>query len=168
MDTNMLKILPLEKTDSVCIVKWNENKTADFLLQWAGIGYKYPLSEKQIIDRIESETSSGCRMYKIILDNDMIGTIELMWIDTEAKTGKIGRYLLNPELAGKGYGSEALEKFLSIAFNDFHINKVLLSVFDFNKPAIRCYEKVGFKSVNQEVRANGWTVINMEIVNPGI
>jgi len=164
----MLKILPLEKTDSVCIVKWNENKTADFLLQWAGIGYKYPLSEKQIIDRIESETSSGCRMYKIILDNDMIGTIELMWIDTEAKTGKIGRYLLNPELAGKGYGSEALEKFLSIAFNDFHINKVLLSVFDFNKPAIRCYEKVGFKSVNQEVRANGWTVINMEIVNPGI
>ncbi len=168
MDTNMLKILPLEKTDAVCIVKWNENKTADFLLQWAGIGYKYPLSEKQIIDRIESETSSGCRMYKIILDNDMIGTIELMWIDTEAKTGKIGRYLLNPELAGKGYGSEALEKFLSIAFNDFHIKRVWLSVFDFNKPAIRCYEKVGFKSVNQEVRANGWTVINMEIVNPGI
>lgn len=152
----------------MCIVKWNENKTADFLLQWAGIGYKYPLSEKQIIDRIESETSSGCRMYKIILDNDMIGTIELMWIDTEAKTGKIGRYLLNPELAGKGYGSEALEKFLSIAFNDFHIKRVWLSVFNFNKPAIRCYEKVGFKSVNQEVRANGWTVINMEIVNPGI
>lgn len=168
MDTNMLKILPLEKTDAVCIVKWNENKTADFLLQWAGIGYKYPLSEKQIIDRIESETSSGCRMYKIILDNDMIGTIELMRIDTEAKTGKIGRYLLNPELAGKGYGSEALEKFLSIAFNDFHIKRVWLSVFNFNKPAIRCYEKVGFKSVNQEVRANGWTVINMEIVNPGI
>jgi len=164
----MLKILPLEKTDSACIVKWNENKTPDFLLQWAGIGYKYPISEKQIIDRIESETSSGCRMYKIILDNDMIGTIELMWIDTEAKTGKIGRYLLNPELAGKGYGSEALEKFLSIAFNDFQLKKVWLSVFDFNKPAIRCYEKVGFKSVNQEVRANGWIVINMEIVNPGI
>jgi len=164
----MLEILPLEKTDAACIVKWNENKTADFLLQWAGIGYEYPLSEKQIIDRIESETSSGCRLYKIIIDNDMIGTIELMKIDTEAKTAKIGRFLLNSELTGKGYGSEALKKFVSIAFNHFHLKKVWLSVFDFNKPAIRCYEKVGFKSVNQKVRANGWTVINMEIVNPGI
>lgn len=168
MDMNMLKILPLEKKDAACIVKWNENKTADFLLQWAGIDYKYPLSEKQIIDRIESEPSSGHRMYKITLNNDMIGTIELMKIDTEAKTAKIGRYLLNSELAGKGYGSEALEKFVSIAFKDFHLKKVWLSVFDFNKPAIRCYEKVGFKSVNQEVRANGWTAINMEIINPEI
>jgi len=168
MDMNMLKILPIEKTDAACIVKWNENKTADFLLQWAGIGYKYPLSEKQIIDRIESEPSSGCRIYKIILDNDMIGTIELMRIDTEAKTAKIGRYLLNPELTGKGYGSEALEKFVFIAFSDFQLKKVWLSVFDFNKSAIRCYEKVGFKSVNQEFRANGWTAIDMEIINPEI
>ncbi|HBV66726.1 MAG TPA: GNAT family N-acetyltransferase [Clostridiales bacterium] len=150
------------------MVEWNDDKTADFLLQWAGVDYEYPLSEKQIIDRIESEPSSGYRLYKIVLDNDMIGTIELMSIDTEMKTAKIGRYLLNPELAGNGYGSKSLEKFISIIFNDLQLKKVWLSVFDFNKSAIRCYEKVGFKIINQEVRPYGWTAINMEIVNPAI
>lgn len=164
----MLKILPLEKADAVCIVKWNDKKTSDFLLQWAGSGYEYPISEKQISDRIEAMASSEYKIYKIVFEDNMIGTIEIINIDNENKTAKIGRYLLNPELTGRGYGSEALEKFVSIAFNDIFLRKVWLSVFDFNKSAIRCYEKVGFKIVSQEVRTNGWIAINMEITNPAI
>lgn len=162
----MLKIRPLEREDAVNIVKWNENKTSDFLLQWAGSGYEYPVSEKQIIDRIDAMPLSGCKIYKIVLEDEMIGTIELINIDEENKTVKIGRYLLNPEAAGKGYGTKALEKFVSFIFDNFDIKKVWLSVFDFNKSAIRCYEKAGLKVFSQEVRANGWTAINMEITNP--
>jgi len=164
----MLKILPLEKADAVCIVKWNDKTTPDFLLQWAGGGYEYAISVKQISDRIEAMASSEYKIYKIVFEDNMIGTIEIINIDTENKTAKIGRYLLNPELTGRGYGSEALGKFVSIAFNDIFLRKVWLSVFDFNKSAIRCYEKVGFKIVSQEVRANGWIAINMEITNPAI
>lgn len=164
----MLKILSLEKTDAVNIVKWNDKKTSDFLLQWAGSGYEYPISEKQIIDRIETMTSSNYKLYKIVNENNMIGTIEIINIDTENKTAKIGRYLLNPELTGRGYGAEELEKLVSIIFNDLCFKKAWLSVFDFNKSAIRCYEKVGFKIASQQVRDNGWVVINMEIINPAI
>ncbi len=164
----MLKILPLEKADAVNIVKWNDNKTSDFLLQWSGSGYVYPVSEKQIIDRIEAMASSGYKIYKIVREDEMIGTIEMINVDEENKSAKIGRYLLNPELTGKGYGAIALEKFASFAFNEMGLKKVWLSVFDFNKAAIRCYEKVGLKSVSQEVRDNGWTAINMEITNPAI
>ncbi|NYB75246.1 GNAT family N-acetyltransferase [Sedimentibacter hydroxybenzoicus DSM 7310] len=164
----MLKILPLEKADAGYIVKWNDKKTSDFLLQWAGGGYEYPISEKQIIDRIEAMASSNYKIYKIVFEDNMIGTIEVINIDDENKTAKIGRYLLNPELTGRGYGSKALEELVSIAFNDFGLKKVWLSVFDFNKSAIRCYEKTGFKIASQEVRANGWIAINMEITNPAI
>lgn len=164
----MIKILPLEQIDVVRIIKWNDAKTSDFLFQWAGRGYEYPISEKQITDRIDAEPVSNYKLYKIVLEDNMIGTIELMNIDLETKTAKIGRYLLNPELTGKGYGSKALGELVSIAFNDFCMKKIWLSVFDFNKSAIRCYEKVGFKIVNQEVRTNGWVAINMEIVNPAI
>lgn len=159
----MIEILPLEKTDTACIVKWNEKETADFLQQWAGHGYEYPISEKQIANRIVNDSSLNYKLYKIVLDDNMIGTIELMNIDNAAKTAKVGRFLLNPELAGKGYGTKALKKLVAIAFNNFGVKKVGLTVFDFNKTAFRCYEKVGFKIANEETRPNGWIAINMEI-----
>jgi len=163
--TNMLKILPLEKTDATCIVRWNNEKSANFLQQWAGRGYEYPITEKQIINRLDVEASSNYKVYKIVLHDDMIGTIELMNIDNEAKTAVVGRFLLNPEFTGRGYGTEALTRFVAFVFNDFGLQKISLNVFDFNKSALRCYEKVGFKAVHKEIRPNGWVAIRMEIVN---
>ena len=161
----MLKILPLEKPDAMHIMAWNDNRSSDFLYQWAGRGYTYPLSEKQIIDRIDLGAISNHRLYKILLEEDMIGTFELMNIDPHTKSAKVGRYLINPRLAGKGYGTKALEALVSVAFNDLHLKRVWLSVFEFNQPAIRCYEKVGFKMVGKEPRPNGWIAINMEMYN---
>jgi len=160
----MLEILPLEKKDAMCIVKWNDKKTAEFLQQWAGCGYEYPISEKQITDRIEAGSSSNYMLYKIVLDDDMIGTIELMNIDFTAKTAKVGRFLLKPEFTGKGYGTEALSELIMFIFNNYSLKKVGITVFDFNKSALRCYEKVGFKYVNEETRPNGWIAINMEFI----
>ena len=90
------KNITFRKTDVVRIIKWNDGKTSNFLYQWAGRGYEYPITEKQISDRIEAAPVLNYKLYKIVLDDDMIGTIELMNIDLETKTAKIGRYLLNP------------------------------------------------------------------------
>ena len=35
---------------------------------------------------------------------------------------------------------------LSTAFDDLRMHRVELSVFDFNKPAIACYARVGFRA----------------------
>jgi len=122
----------------------------------------------QITDRIETGSLSNYKLYKIVHEDNMIGTIELMNIDFEAKTAKVGRFLLKPEFTGKGYGTEALSELIMFVFNNFRLKKVGLTVFDFNKSALRCYEKVGFKIVNKETRPNGWIAINMEIANPAV
>ncbi|MFA6730463.1 MAG: hypothetical protein WCR95_05665 [Eubacteriales bacterium] len=46
-----MRILPLENIDAELIVQWNNKKTADFLNQWAGRGYEYPITVKQITYR---------------------------------------------------------------------------------------------------------------------
>ena len=165
----MISILPLKKEDAAFIVEWNKGKTDDFLVQWAGPGcYEFPITESQITGRIDKEPSSDYRLYKILNDGSIIGTIELLRINKQEKRAAIGRFLLNPSLAGKGYGTAALKEFTGKAFNEFGFHTLELNVFDFNKSAIRCYEKAGFKIAAEKVYPNGWKAINMVISNPAL
>ncbi len=45
---------------------------------------------------------------------------------------------------GQGYGGEAVELLLRIAFNGFNLHKVWLGCFDFNECGLRTYRRVGF------------------------
>jgi RimJ/RimL family protein N-acetyltransferase len=45
---------------------------------------------------------------------------------------------------GRGYGTEATELMLALAFERVGLHRVALSVFDFNERAVRSYEKAGF------------------------
>ncbi|WP_286907631.1 hypothetical protein [Clostridium sp. UBA1652] len=40
----MIRIELIEEEDFNKVIEWNLDKTSDFLLQWAGESYKYPLT----------------------------------------------------------------------------------------------------------------------------
>ena len=160
----MLRIVPLEKNNASSIVTWNMGKDADFLIQWAGQGYRYPITEEQITARIIASTGADYKIYGIMMNESLIGTFELMNIDPKAKRASIGRFLLDPAKTGKAYGTKALRLFTEGVFNETPITTLELTVFDFNKAAIRCYEKAGFVKTAEVVRPNGWVAINMETV----
>jgi len=165
----MISIQPLTKEDATYVVEWNKGMTADFLDQWAGPeSYDFPITEPQIISRINQEPSSDYRLYKILNDNIVIGIIELLGINEQEKKAKVGRFLINPSLVGKGYGTAALKALTNKGFDEFGFHSLELNVFDFNKSAIRCYEKVGYKAVAENVYSNGWTALNMVISNPSL
>jgi len=48
---------------------------------------------------------------------------------------------------GRGYGEEAVRLILDYGFNVLNLNSVELGVYAFNRRAIRCYEKVGFRRI---------------------
>ena len=137
----MIHIVPLEKNKVKYLVAWNRGKDADFLIQWAGRGYRYPITEEQIT----ASPAADYKIYGIKLDGNLIGTIELMEIDLIANRAKIGRFLLAPDKTGNGYGTKALRLLAEGVFKEMPINRLELTVFDFNKAAVRCYEKAGFK-----------------------
>ena len=160
----MILIVPLENNHANCIVRWNMGKDADFLTQWAGKGYQYPITEEQITARIVASAGADYKIYGIMLDESLIGTIELMNVNLTAKKASIGRFLLDPTITGHGYGTKALKLFAEGIFDETPITTLELTVFDFNKAAIRCYEKTGFVKTTEVVRPNGWVAITMEIV----
>ena len=147
----MVRLEYLEFEDIKNIIEWNRDKSSDFLLQWAGPKYQYPLTEEQIGKRLIDEANkenSDTYIYKVVSNetNKMIGTIELSKIDRTNGTAKICRFLIGEEdQRGKGIGKAALNKVLEIGFEVLKLNSISLGVFDFNESAIRCYEMIGFR-----------------------
>ena len=137
------------------IVDWCENKGADFLNQWAGIGYEYPLTKQQIEKRI----FDGAEIYEVDSGNRMIGTIEIFTKEDETGVALIGRFLLSPELTGKGLGTQVLNAFINFCKTEYSIRKIRLFVFDFNIAAFKCYKKCGFSEIETVIRPNGWKAI---------
>ncbi|HAR84656.1 MAG TPA: N-acetyltransferase [Clostridium sp.] len=146
----MIRLELIKKEDLYKIVEWNRNKSANDLLQWAGPLYEYPLTlsqvEKYFLDEKNKEVVDTY-IYKIISisTEEIIGTVELREVDRENKIARVCRFLIGEEKErGRGIGALALKEILRSGFEDREFEKITLGVFDFNKGAVRCYEKVGF------------------------
>ena len=120
------------------IVKWTNEKGKDFLEQWAGKSLDFPLTESQIDDLKN--------IYSIFCENEFVGIIQKIRKDHD--NIHIGRFLINPELTGRGLGKRALIEFINLIFQDEDVNSITLNVFDYNVGAKKLYEKVGFEVVN--------------------
>lgn len=170
----MIRLENIEKEDLKKIVEWNINRDADYLLQWAGPLYNYPLTLEELeayyLKSVEKENSNTF-IYKIILNNtnEMIGTLEIREVDSLNKIGRAGRILIgNDNNKGLGIGTMALNTLLDIGFTELMYEKITLGVFDFNVSAIKCYEKSGFVREKLTLKAreasNGyWNLLDMGI-----
>jgi len=88
--------------------------------------------------------------------------VELDFIRWDEKTCTVCRFILGREYRNRGYGVNVLDLLCDYAFNELSMNKVKLSVFDFNAGAYKCYIKAGFKIAGVVVRPNAWKAIEME------
>lgn len=52
---------------------------------------------------------------------------------------------LGPGYQGSGCGTEAMRLLMNYAWNELNLHRLQLTVFDYNKPAIAMYEKLGFQ-----------------------
>ena len=139
MEVENIKIINgINDNNKSDIVKWTNEKGRNFLEQWAGKSLDFPLTESQIDDLKD--------IYSIFCENEFVGIIQK--IRKENDNIHIGRFLINPELAGKGLGKRALIEFINLIFQNEDVNSITLNVFDYNVRAKKLYEKVGFKVVN--------------------
>ncbi|MFW9918805.1 MAG: GNAT family N-acetyltransferase [Candidatus Thorarchaeota archaeon] len=103
--------------------------------------------------------SKKSHIYDIVtLEDDLIiGRCMFFNINPTDRTAYIGIVIGEKDYWNKGYGAEALQLLLEYGFNLLNFHNVTLGVFSYNKRAIRCYEKVGFKTIGRkrEVRIIG-------------
>lgn len=169
--SGMIELQKFDKSDIPRLISWIPD--ARFLLQFAGPGYTFPLNSTQLMATLEK--AKGDRpshfMFKALLmpQKAVVGHIELMAVDYEKKSTRLGRVLIGEaQFRGKGYGTAMIAEAIIFAFTEINLTEMTLAVFDFNSSAIAAYRKLGFREY--EIRPNArqigdefWNLIMMKL-----
>lgn len=163
ININDLQLLPFTMEDYTTFISWITD--ARFLSQFAGKRLSYPVDEIQL-DKFYSDPNRF--PYKLIdsRNDQTIGHAELL---ITADTVRIGQVLIADEQQrGHGIGKALMHLLLDKSFTKWDKEIVELNVYDWNKAAIACYEKVGFKfnpdkHKETKVEKELWLTLNMRL-----
>jgi RimJ/RimL family protein N-acetyltransferase len=168
----MIELQYFDRSDFDQLIGWV--KSPEFNVQWSGDSFNYPLDKEQLTEYIKdaNQEKSDIFIYKVIYKETgaVVGHLSLGRIDRKHHSARIGRVLVGDgSLRGKGIGEHMMKEVLRIAFDALHMHRVSLGVFDFNKGAIACYEKVGFQKEGllrdfRKVGTEYWNMWEMSIL----
>ncbi|PDW04872.1 GNAT family N-acetyltransferase [Candidatus Viridilinea mediisalina] len=88
------------------------------------------------------------------LQQRLIGRISLREVETDGTCARLGISLSQAHV-GQGLGTEALALFLDHYFGPLEFSSMYLDVAAFNRRAVRCYERLGFRYIESEWRSAG-------------
>jgi RimJ/RimL family protein N-acetyltransferase len=147
-------------------------ESPDFLYQWAGPLFTFPLDrlqlERYLLTAIGDPPTH--RIYTALDETgEPAGHIELANIDRLNRSANIARVLVFAGRRGQGLGRELLTLALAVGFDEFHLHRISLYVFDFNQAAITAYERAGMvkEGYLRDVRRVGdryWSVYQMSML----
>ena len=73
-----------------------------------------------------------------------IGQCGFVKVNWKNRLGELAILIGEKNDRGKGYGTDAIQVLCSFGFMEMNLRKIKAFVFDFNEPALRCYEKCCF------------------------
>jgi len=141
----MIELQPFGREDFARLIQWASSP--ELVLQWSGGGFTYPLDEQQLERYLQgAENDPPLRKIYCAVDaGAVVGHIELNNITWTHRSASIARVLVgDPAARGKGYGEQMMRKIMQLGFEELGLHRLELNVYDFNEPAIRLYEKLGF------------------------
>ena len=81
---------------------------------------------------------------KTLSDDVLVGFVVLFNFKWGNQSAEMAIGIGDPSYRGKGYGQDALKLILNYGFNELNLHRISLTVMDYNTPAIKAYERVGF------------------------
>ena len=122
------------------------------LTSWAAAPLSPSAVERLFEDREHSLVDDSFAIHLRGKD-EPIGVVSLMNISEANASAELSIIVGHPEDRHHGYGAEAIAVLLDYAFEDRGLNRVGLSVFEFNEDAIAAYGKLGFSEEGRLRRA---------------
>jgi len=125
--------------------EWYGDPEIWHLTSWAASPLNRSAVEKMFEDRELSQTDDSFAIH-VKGDDEPIGVISLMNKSEANQSAELSVIVGHRDDRHKGYGTEAIDRLLRYAFEELGLNRIGLSVFDFNEEAISAYEKLGFRA----------------------
>lgn len=169
----MIRLEKFGREDFCQLMEWIYDE--EIMINWSGSLFSFPLTERSLewyIKDTADITTADALAYKIIDENSgkSIGHISLGGISRKNRSARISRVLVgDPILRGKGICQAVTNAILKIGFEEMQLHRISLGVYDFNKSAIRCYEKCGFKveGISRDIllhKGKYWSLVEMSLL----
>ncbi|MCW3079847.1 GNAT family protein [Segetibacter sp.] len=170
----MVKLEYFDREDFKKLIEWMNSE--HLITNWAGSLFRYPLTEDSLewyIRDTNNLENPDAFIYKAIdtTTGNTVGHISLGGISEKNRAARISRVLVgNTAERGKGYCTGMINAVLKIGFEELKLHRISLGVYDFNKSAIRCYEKCGFvkegvmRDVLKYEDGTYWSLVEMGIL----
>lgn len=118
--------------------------------------------QKEKIEWIESFIDSDDNFSIYNEQNELVGNCSFYYIEEFFCLG----VQMRPELTGKGFGTEFVKAIINFGEKKYNLSYIDLTVAKFNKRAIKIYEKLGFKIVEEivnTIRGNDYDFLIMRL-----
>lgn len=141
---------PINVDDMEKYTEWINDLEISINLSTASEVYSIE-KEREILEKISKE---GYNFAIIDLNKDeVIGNCGLLDVNMCHRSAELGIFIGNKNYWSQGYGAEAINLLLNYGFNLLNLNSIILRVHSFNKRAISCYKKCGFKEIGRRREA---------------
>jgi RimJ/RimL family protein N-acetyltransferase len=132
--------------------EWYRDPEIWRLTSWAASPLSPSAVEQLFEDRELSSTDDSFAIH-LKGNEEPIGVISFMNLSEANDSAELSVIVGHPEDRHHGYGAEAIGTILRYGFEELGLNRVGLSVFEFNEDAISTYEKLGFHEEGRLRRA---------------
>ncbi len=139
----MPTLVPFTAKDFATLAAWFASEAE--VVRWGGPAVRHPLDAAQLQAMLDE--GSGERPARLawsaMEDGAVVGHVQL-GLDRRHGNATLSRVAIAPAARGRGLAAPMLELVLEEAFERLGMERVELSVYTFNAPAIRTYERLGF------------------------
>jgi|KBSSwiStaDraftv2_1062776.scaffolds.fasta_scaffold487898_3 RimJ/RimL family protein N-acetyltransferase len=143
LEGELVRLRAREESDLEVFYRWiNDWETVKYL------GARYPRTKKFETEWLASGDPSFTNSSFIIetrADRRAIGWTGLHDMTPENRAATLGIAIGEHEFLDGGYGTDAMRTVCRFGFEMMNLNRIDLTVFDWNTRAIRVYEKIGFQ-----------------------
>ncbi|PTM58034.1 GNAT family N-acetyltransferase [Desmospora activa] len=174
MSGNPIKLLegkrvylrPPEQQDAETVYRSLHNREGRRLT-----GQNRVFSRQFVTEWLEKVVRDPDRRFLVIVsqeDDTLLGDVELNDIDWYHRSANIRVELVDEQIYGRGYGTEALGLMLDHGFGILNLHRIHLEVYTFNARAIQVYEKLGFQREGIKREALFYNHVYHDVIQMGI
>lgn len=164
----MIQLELFKEEDFSRLINWVDSKKLMYI--FSAERFTFPINHQQLLKYINTKDRIA---YKVIdkTTNEIIGHADFSNINKQSKSARICSVLVGDKKSrNKGFGTQIINELVRIGFDEMKLHRIDLGVYDFNKQAIKCYEKCGFQiegllKENIKFENEYWSTYNMSILN---
>ncbi|MFW7267501.1 GNAT family N-acetyltransferase [Gluconacetobacter sp. Hr-1-5] len=141
----MLRLVPFGPEHFPLLAQWFATQAE--IVQWGGPLLSFPLTVQQLGAMLaEADSVPPSRLCWMVACKDALVGHAQLGFDWRNGSARLSRVAVAPHARGQGLAGPMLRLIVNEAFARPGIERVELSVYTWNMPAIRTYEKLGFKA----------------------